>query len=89
MPASGPTRGSIGSVKLSVSLSESDVAVLDEQARLRGLGSRSAVLREAIRLLRQSGLEEEYAAAWEEWQQSGEAAVWDATAGDGLADASR
>jgi Arc/MetJ-type ribon-helix-helix transcriptional regulator len=76
-------------VKLSVSLTEEDVAVLDDYARSAGLRSRSAALQHAIRLLRHPDLEDDYAAAWEEWRASGEEADWQTTAGDGLADAPR
>jgi Arc/MetJ-type ribon-helix-helix transcriptional regulator len=76
-------------VKLSVSLSDDDVALLDEYARASGLRSRSAALQHAIRLLRQSGLDSDYAAAWEEWESSGERAAWDGTVADGLSDAAR
>jgi len=71
-------------VKLSVSLSEQDVAALDEVVRERGLPSRSAAVQEAIRLLRQAGLADAYAAAWSEWDASGEADLWDTTSADGL-----
>jgi Arc/MetJ-type ribon-helix-helix transcriptional regulator len=76
-------------VKLSVSLSEDDVALLDEYARAAGLKGRSAVIQHALRLLRQADLEQDYAAAWEEWEASGEQAAWEATAADGVADAPR
>jgi Arc/MetJ-type ribon-helix-helix transcriptional regulator len=76
-------------VKLSVSLSEDDVAALDEYARASGLRSRSAALQHAIRLLRHAELEDDYAAAWREWEASGEQAAWETTAGDGLGDAAR
>jgi Arc/MetJ-type ribon-helix-helix transcriptional regulator len=71
-------------MKLSVSLPEEDVIVLDEHARRSGLRSRSAAIHQAVRLLRQSGLEDDYAAAWQEWDRSGEREVWEAAAGDGL-----
>lgn len=70
-------------MKLSVSLPDEDVAVLDEHARKSG-ESRSAVLRQAVRLLRQSGLEEDYAAAWADWDRSGDRDLWEAATGDGL-----
>ena len=72
-------------MKLSVSLPDDDVAALDEHARRTGLPSRSAAVHQAIRLLRRSSLEEDYAAAWEEWDQSGERELWEAAAEDGLA----
>ena len=71
-------------MKLSVSLSEEDVALLDEHARKLGLPSRSAALQQAVHLLRHASLEEDYAAAWKEWDASGEWEAWEGTTGDGL-----
>lgn len=71
-------------MKLSVSLPEEDVEFLDEYARELGIASRSAVLQRAVRLLRASGLASAYAAAWEEWESTGEAEAWDSAVGDGL-----
>jgi Arc/MetJ-type ribon-helix-helix transcriptional regulator len=76
-------------VKLSVSLSDDDIALLDEYARTTGLKGRSAVIQHALRLLRQVELEQDYAAAWQEWEDAGEQSAWDATVGDGLVDAPR
>jgi Arc/MetJ-type ribon-helix-helix transcriptional regulator len=77
------------SMKLSVSLSEEDVALLDEYVRSSGLRSRSAALQCAVRLLRHADLEQDYAAAWEDWESSGERAAWEGTVSDGLTDAAR
>ena len=60
-----------------------------DPARSACLRSRSAALRHAIRLLRHPELEDDYAAAWEEWRASGEAADWESTVDDGLGDAAR
>ena len=76
-------------MKLSVSLPEEDVAALDDYAREQGLKTRSAALQRAIRMLRHPALEQDYAAAWDEWEASGEEAAWEAAAADGLADAAR
>ncbi len=76
-------------MKLSVSVSEEDVALLDEYARASGFRPRSAAVQHAIQLLRHPALEEDYAAAWDEWESSGEGARWEGTAEDGLIDASR
>jgi Arc/MetJ-type ribon-helix-helix transcriptional regulator len=76
-------------MKLSVSLPEDDVAFVDEYARRRGSSSRSSVVHRAIELLRMAELEDAYVDAWDEWEQSGEAELWSATAGDGIADAAR
>lgn len=76
-------------MKLSVSLSDDDVALVDEYARTSGLKGRSAVIKHALRLLRQAELEQEYAAAWEEWEVSGAQSAWDPTGGDGVVDVPR
>ena len=71
-------------MKLSVSLPEEDVEFLDEYAKGQGIASRSAVVQRAVRLLRATGLAPAYAAAWEEWEASGDAKAWDFVVGDGL-----
>lgn len=76
-------------MKLSVSLSEEDVASLDRYARAAGLKSRSAAIQQAIRLLGDPELEQDYAAAWDEWEASGDAEAWETTSGDGQVDAPR
>lgn len=76
-------------MKLSVSLPDEDVAILDEFVRTSGLPSRSAALHHAVRMLRLPDLEQDYAAAWQEWEASGDQAAWSATAADGVADAAR
>lgn len=73
-------------MKISVSLPPEDLAFLDEYARTRDLRSRSAALHRAVALLRAAQLGDDYEAAWDEWQRSGEADLWDATAADGLGD---
>lgn len=76
-------------MKLSVSLSDDDITALDRYARLSGLKSRSAATQHAIRLLRESDLEQDYSAAWDEWDASGEREAWERAGADGLADAAR
>jgi Arc/MetJ-type ribon-helix-helix transcriptional regulator len=76
-------------MKLSVSLSEDEVAALDKYAQAAGLASRSAAIQQAIRLLGDPELEDAYAAAWDEWEASGDTAAWESTAADGLFDAAR
>ena len=41
-------------------------------------------LHEAVDALRRRGLADEYAAAFDEWEASGEAAVWEAVIDDGI-----
>ena len=72
-------------MKLSVSLSPADVAFLDAYARTKGHPSRSAAVQEAIALLRHGQLQGAYEDAWRDWDESGEASVWNAAADDGLA----
>jgi Arc/MetJ-type ribon-helix-helix transcriptional regulator len=76
-------------VKLSISLPESDVAALDEYVEAAGIPSRSAAIQQAIRLLASPSLDDAYAAAWDEWESSGDAADWEATVADGVPDAAR
>ena len=73
-------------MKISVSLSEKDVAVLDDYARTSGVGTRSAAVQHAVRLLRHPTLAQDYVDAWDEWEASGEAAIWDRAVGDGVSD---
>ena len=76
-------------MKLSISLPDEDVAVLDEYARTAGLPSRSAAIHHAVRMLRLPDLEQNYEAAWQEWETSGDEAAWSVTTADGAADAAR
>ncbi|WP_460828952.1 ribbon-helix-helix domain-containing protein [Nocardioides hungaricus] len=76
-------------MKLSVSLSEEDLAALDRYVEQAGLESRSAAVQQAIRRLRDPELEAAYAEAWDEWETTGEEAAWAAVTADGLADAAR
>jgi Arc/MetJ-type ribon-helix-helix transcriptional regulator len=76
-------------MKLSVSLSEEDVEVLDAYVERAGLPSRSAGVQRAVRMLRHPTLEDDYDEAWAEWSAVGEDEVWENTAGDGLGDAPR
>ena len=71
-------------MKLSVSLPDKDVQFVDQYIADHGEASRSAVLRKALERLRDDELVEAYKIAWNEWEASGEAALWDSTVGDGL-----
>ena len=71
-------------VKFSVRLPAADVEFLDEYAKR--VGSRSAALHEAVRLLRVHELADSYAEAWDEWVASGEEEIWSVTISDGLAE---
>jgi len=76
-------------MKLSVSLSDEDVAVLDNYIERAGLPSRSAGVQHAIQMLRYPALEDDYAGAWADWSENGDAEVWDRGLSDGVVDASR
>lgn len=69
---------------MSVSLSPSEVAVLDKYAQSAGLKSRSAAIQQAIKLLGDPDLEDAYTAAWQEWEDTGEAEAWAVTVADGV-----
>ncbi|MFJ3393209.1 antitoxin [Leifsonia aquatica] len=69
--------------KLSVSLSEDDVAYLDTVAA-DFAGNRSAAIHRLIRLKRELDAQGAYEQAYDEWEASGEQELWDQTAGDGL-----
>ncbi len=71
-------------MKLSISLSEADVAALDEHVRAAGLPSRSAAVQRAIHLLTHRQLEQDYTAAWAEWDDSADRDAWEGVTADGL-----
>ena len=72
-------------MKLSVSLPEDDVEYLDAYAANQGLGSRSAALQRAVRMLRASELGPAYEEAWTEWVEVSDGDLWDAVTADGIA----
>ncbi len=65
-------------------LPDEDVAHLDAYAKANQVDSRSAVLQQAVRLLRVVGLADDYEAALAEWQTSDDALLWDAVVADGM-----
>lgn len=74
----------MGQVTLTVRLTESEVAILDDYARSVGLASRSDAVRHLILRLGDLELQSVYADAWNEWESSGDATLWDAMSADGL-----
>jgi Arc/MetJ-type ribon-helix-helix transcriptional regulator len=72
-------------MKISISLPDEDVEFLDSYAQSQGYRSRSAVVHSAVSMLRSSKLGDAYADAWQEWEDTGEAELWDRTTADGLA----
>lgn len=71
-------------MKVSISLPADDVEFLDAYAQSQGIESRSAVVHEAVRMLRDSQLGEAYEEAFTSWHDDAEAAAWDAVTADGL-----
>jgi antitoxin MazE9 len=71
-------------MKISVSLPPADVEFLDSYASQHGIETRSAALQLAVDRLRHDELGDAYEQAWEEWDASGEAAVWEGVVSDGL-----
>ena len=71
-------------MKVSVSLPAEDLEFLDSYAKSRSVPSRSAVLHQAVRLLREAELGPAYEEAFREWEESEDAVAWDQTVGDGI-----
>ena len=71
-------------MKVSVSLPDEDLEFLDSYARQQGIGSRSAVVHKAVRLLRAVELSDDYQQAWSEWSGSDEDADWAVALADGV-----
>ena len=71
-------------MNVTVSLPADDVEFLDSYAQARGMESRSAVVHEAVGLLRATDLEDAYDDAWDSWEASDEASAWEAVTADGL-----
>lgn len=72
-------------MKVSVSLPAEDVEFLDSYAAAHGLASRSAAMHQAVRLLKTLDLGDDYAEAWGEWTDKGDASAWEVAVADGLA----
>jgi Arc/MetJ-type ribon-helix-helix transcriptional regulator len=73
-------------VKVSVSIPAADIEFMDRYAAEHGIKSRSGVIQRALSLLRSAQLEDDYVAAFQEWEGTKDAALWDMTVGDGLED---
>lgn len=73
----------MSNAKVSLSLSESDLAFLDTEALSGRYPTRSAAVQDAVRLLRESRLADAYAQAFADGYDD----EWDAAVGDGLASA--
>lgn len=70
-------------MRVTVTLSDDYVEFLDRYAADHAMESRSDVVQRALLLLRTNELDEDYTAAWDDWDASGGDA-WDCAVGDGL-----
>ena len=71
-------------MKLCVSLSESDLILLDRCVERDGSASRSAGIQNAIRLLGEADLQDAYAEPWSSWDASEDTTVWNSAVADGI-----
>ena len=76
-------------MKLIVSLPDDDVNFLDSYADRAGFASRSAVVHQALLLLRLSDLGAAYEDAWTTWEASDDSTLWDALPATASPDATR
>lgn len=76
--------GSIGGMKISISLEEKDLTFLDKYASAHSLETRSAAMRKAIDALRKEELAWQYEQAFSEWEGSENQKFWDRFSGDGI-----
>ncbi len=70
--------------KLSVSLDPIRIKFIEQYQTSHEVRTKSEVVDRALALLQHEELKLQYAAAYQEWFDSGEAEVWDAVVGDGL-----
>lgn len=71
-------------MKISVSISDDDIRFVDSLASEGAYPSRSAAVQAAIRLLRDRRDVDSYAAAWDEWEGTDDAVLWESVASDGV-----
>jgi Arc/MetJ-type ribon-helix-helix transcriptional regulator len=71
-------------MKISISVPDSSMVLLDRVVELKGLGSRSVAIQQAIELLVIDSLVADYRSAFEDSEYSDESSAWDALAGEGL-----
>ena len=67
-----------------MSLEQPLLEFLTQYQETHQVRSKSEVVAQAIMLLRDQALEAQYAQALTEWEENGEAEVWDAVVGDGF-----
>ena len=70
--------------KLSVSLDPTKIKFIEQYQTNHEVRTKSEVVDRALELLQREELKLQYAAAYQEWHNSGEQKIWDAVTGDGL-----
>ena len=70
--------------KLSVSLDPTKIKFIEQYQTNHEVRTKSEVVDRALELLQREELKLQYAAAYQEWHDSGEQKIWDAVTGDGL-----
>ena len=76
--------GSMNNTKLSVSVDHQLAQFIERYQATHRVSTKSEVVERALELLQKSELKQQYAEAYREWAESGEAELWDVTVGDGL-----
>jgi Arc/MetJ-type ribon-helix-helix transcriptional regulator len=71
-------------MKLSISVPDEQMALIDRVMTAQGLTSRSAAIQQGIELWLNQALVDDYAAAFKEWDRSGDSTAWETVVGDGL-----
>jgi Arc/MetJ-type ribon-helix-helix transcriptional regulator len=74
----------MGNTKLGVSVDSQLAQFIERYQAAHGKPTKSEVVQLALSLLQKNELRQQYAEAYQEWLESGEAEVWEVTAGDGL-----
>ena len=73
-------------VKVSTTLPQADVDFIKYYAEKHELPSHAVAYQAAVKALRNLELMRDYEEADKEWYESGEAALWECTVGDGIDD---
>ncbi|MBF6594018.1 MAG: type II toxin-antitoxin system ParD family antitoxin [Thermaceae bacterium] len=74
----------MANTKLSVSVDSRLAHFINTYQTDHDVPTKSEVVERALELLQSQELKRQYAQAYQEWEESGEAQVWDVTVGDGL-----
>jgi hypothetical protein len=70
--------------RLTFSIPDDDALYISSLATTFHNGNKSAALHDALRRVRELDASDAYAAAFDDWEKSGESSAWDATSADGI-----